>query len=158
RVLTIGGVQTHMIHDVVDRIAQDQPIVRIAQVTVVIDPLRLDLRAIEGQGVQRGKSQRNCSFSRACAAVSTRAPMASMMVRAFSTSCALLAYTPLRKYRLSSRPTRTLPPINTDCAAHGICMRLMGNVPQLQFSGSELTIASKWPTSAGTPHGIPMHS
>src|SRR6266850_1752038 len=88
---------------------------------------------------------------RVCPAERMRAPIASMMVRAFSTSCALLAYTPRLKYRLSSRPTRTLPPRSTDCATHGICMRLTANEVQRQSDGRVFTMASRWPTSAGTP-------
>src|SRR5579863_2916603 len=151
RALAVGRVESQDVHHIVDGEAGYQPVVGIAQMPVVVDPFGLDLAAINRQFRHRNSAQRSCSFSRACAGVKTLAPMASMMVRAFSTNCALLAYTPLLRYRLSSSPTRTLPPSSTACATHGICMRLIAKVPQLQFSGRVLTMASRWPTSAGTP-------
>src|SRR5258708_7135055 len=126
-----------MVHDFIDGITCRQGVVGIPHVAIEVDPLRLDLSAVARQS-RHGRAQLSCSRSRACAGVMMRAPMASMMVRAFSTSCALLAYTPLLKYRLSSKPTRTLPPSNTDWATHGICMRLMAKLPQLHSGGSEL--------------------
>ncbi len=50
------------------------------------------------------------SFSRTCAGVISLAPRFSTRVAAFSTSCALVANSPLRSHILSSRPTRTFPP------------------------------------------------
>src|SRR6267378_3381638 len=125
RALPICRIQTEHVHHTVDGVARHQAIVGVAQVSVVVDPGRFDRGAIDGKfrhwggARHRGAAQRSSSFSRACAGVSTRAPMASMMVRAFSTSWALLAYTPLLKYRLSSSPTRTLPPSSTACATQG---------------------------------------
>src|SRR6266481_2676619 len=92
RALTVCRIETQMIHHAVDGIARDQAIISVAQVSVVVDPVRFDSGAVDGKfGYSRGArhwsgTQRSCSFSRACAGVSTRAPMASMMVRAFSTN------------------------------------------------------------------------
>ncbi|MNJ67899.1 hypothetical protein D3C77_641060 [compost metagenome] len=75
-----------------------------------------------------------------------------------STNCPLLASTPLSRYRLSSRPTRTLPPSRTAWAAIGICMRPMPNPAQVTPAGRLSTMAFMVAVSAGAPHGIPRHS
>src|SRR5580700_10142781 len=139
-----------MIHEGIGGVACDEHVVGVAQMTVEVDPFRQHGRAINGAAA------RHCyapilSRSRVCAGVRICAPIASMMVRALVTSWALLAYTPRDRYRLSSSPTRTLPPRSTDCATHGICIRLMAKDDQTHSSGSEFTIASRCPTSAGTP-------
>src|ERR1700730_15155617 len=100
RARTVLRIQTQMIHDLINGIARYQYIVGVAQMSVEIDPVGLDPGSISRKFCHwilgyctRGRAQRSCSFSRACPAFNTRAPMASMMVRAFSTNCALLAYT-----------------------------------------------------------------
>jgi len=49
-------------------------------------------------------------------------PIAHRLILARSTRVALVANTPLSKYKLSSKPTRTWPPSRTDWATIGICM------------------------------------
>src|SRR5579862_8238946 len=90
----VGSIEADAVHERIGGEADDQSVVGIPQMAVVVDPLRIDRRLVEGDArhVQCSRSR-----SRACAGLSTRAPMASMMVRAFSTSCALLAYTPLER-------------------------------------------------------------
>src|ERR1700721_297986 len=99
----VRRIQAQMVQHVVDGVARPKAIVGVAQMSVIVDPLRLDVGAVDRKlrycrGARHWSgTQRSCSFSRACAGVSTRAPMASMMVRAFSPNWALLAYTPLLK-------------------------------------------------------------
>src|SRR5579862_746141 len=57
------------------------------------------------------------SFSRTSSGPSTRAPIAWTMVTARSTSWPLVANRPLPRKRLSSSPTRTLPPASASMAA-----------------------------------------
>ena len=71
-------------------------IVRIAQVTVIVDPLRQDRafriwRPRPRCDVRARGSAELQALASLRAAMTTRAPIASMMLRAFSTSCALLA-------------------------------------------------------------------
>ena len=53
----------------------------------------------------------------------SRAPMQLISFTTRSTSEPWLAGTPFSSQRLSSSPTRTLPPGSIACAAIGICMR-----------------------------------
>src|SRR5450755_2025862 len=141
--LPVGGIHTEVIHQCVHGVAHHEHIVGIAQMPVEIDPVRQYLGAIDGKTRRHGHVPASFSRSRVCAGVKICAPMASIIVRALLTSCALLAYTPRLKYRLSSSPTRTLPPRSTDCATHGICIRLMAKEDQTQSAGRVFTIASR---------------
>src|SRR4029078_4977003 len=96
----------------------------------------------------RGFSAR---ISRPSSGGATEAPMLSTIVRARSTSCALVAFTPLLRYRLSSRPTRTWPPTRSDCATHGTCIGPSANDAHTASGGSCATIAARVSGSAGAP-------
>ena len=98
------------------------------------------------------------SSSRASSGVATSQPIASMMVRARSTSWALVAFTPRERYRLSSSPTRTCPPSRIDWATHGICIRPSANDAHCDPSGSCCTIEASRVGSAGAPYGMSMQS
>src|SRR6185312_67090 len=95
--LAVARVDPEVVHEAIDRVAGDESVVGIPDVTVVVDPFRRNRRAIDHQsahGPSRQSlclTQRSCRRSRACAGVSILAPMASTIVRAFSTSWALLA-------------------------------------------------------------------
>src|SRR5215469_1805850 len=84
----VVGVEAEAVHQRVDGETHDQAVVAIAQMTVEIDPLWQDRGLIDGKARH---VQESFSRSRVCAGLGTRAPIASMMARAFSTSCALLA-------------------------------------------------------------------
>ena len=84
----VGGVEANAVHQRIDGETYDEAVVAIAQMTVEVDPLRQDRGLMDGDARH---VQESFSRSRVCAGVRMRAPMASMMVRAFSTSCALLA-------------------------------------------------------------------
>ena len=67
---------------------------------------------------------RRAFLSRASLGVATERPSSSRMRRAFATCSALdLASWPRPSHRLSSSPTRTLPPITADSAAMNIWLR-----------------------------------
>ena len=40
--LSPDGIEAHVVHEIVDRVAHDEPIVRVAQMPVVVDPRRFD--------------------------------------------------------------------------------------------------------------------
>src|SRR3546814_2694689 len=80
------------------------------------------------------------SISRASLGVATSRLMSSMMRRILETcSALLLASWPLPRNRLSSRPTRTLPPFSAAMVVNAIWCRPAASTPQRYCSPNSLS-------------------
>src|SRR5699024_3651900 len=75
-----------------------------------------------------------------------------------STSCSLEALTPLDKYKLSSNPTRTLPPRFAASSTVGNCILPIPNADQCALSGIRVLKYSIVSASFSAPHGMPKQN
>ena len=55
--LAIRGIESEMLHDVIDGVAHHHAIIRIPQMAVVIDPIGFDGRSISGGSAVTASSQ-----------------------------------------------------------------------------------------------------